>query len=389
MPVAFLRNNAVNLLNLHYGIHSIALGGGAAFFTVYLLKTGVPAALVFGSLALILLGRFVIRPVVIGLATRWGLRAMVVTGTLLTALQYPLLAEVRGVGTMLAGLCVVAAVADTIYWTSYHAYFAALGDDEHRGQQIGAREAIAAVVGVASPLVTGWLLVTFGPRIAFGATAVIVTLAALPILRTPDIAVACKVTGGFRAAIPGALVFAADGWIAAGYVFVWQIALFLSLGENLFAFGGALAIAALVGAIGGLILGRHIDAGHGKRAVWYASGIVALILVLRALATGNTTAAVVANALGPLGGCLYIPTLMTAVYTQAKRSPCTLRFHVFTEGGWDVGGAGALLTVAVMTALGAPLWAGLIPSVAGVAMILVMLGRYYARTPAATVEVAE
>jgi MFS transporter, DHA1 family, inner membrane transport protein len=389
MPVAFLRNNAVNLLNLHYGIHSIALGGGAAFFTVYLLKTGVPTALVFGSLALILLGRFVIRPVVIGLATRWGLRAMVVTGTLLTALQYPLLAEVRGVGTMLAGLCVVAAVADTIYWTSYHAYFAALGDDEHRGQQIGAREAIAAVVGVASPLATGWLLVTFGPRIAFGATAVIVTLAALPILRTPDIAVARKVTGGFRAAIPGALLFAADGWIAAGYVFVWQIALFLSLGENLFAFGGALAIAALVGAIGGLILGRHIDAGHGKRAVWYASGIVALILVLRALATGNTTAAVVANALGPLGGCLYIPTLMTAVYTQAKRSPCTLRFHVFTEGGWDVGGAGALLTVAVMTALGAPLWAGLIPSVAGVAMILVMLGRYYARTPAATVEVAE
>jgi DHA1 family inner membrane transport protein len=70
MPVAFLRNNAVNLLNLHYGIHSIALGGGAAFFTVYLLKTGVPSALVFGSLALILLGRFVIRPVVIGLATR-------------------------------------------------------------------------------------------------------------------------------------------------------------------------------------------------------------------------------------------------------------------------------------------------------------------------------
>ena len=103
----------------------------------------------------------------------------------------------------------------------------------------------------------------------------------------------------------------------------------------------------------------------------------------------DTTAAVVANALGPLGGCLYIPTLMTAVYTQAKRSPCTLRFHVFTEGGWDVGGAGALLTVAVMTALGAPLWAGLIPSVAGVAMIVVMLSRYYARTPAAAVDVAE
>ena len=55
--------------------------------------------------------------------------------------------------------------------------------------------------------------------------AVIVTLAALPILWTPNVVVARKVVGGFRVAIPGALLFAADGWIATGYVFVWQIAL--------------------------------------------------------------------------------------------------------------------------------------------------------------------
>ena len=58
----------------------------------------------------------------------------------------------------------------------------------------------------------------------------------------------------------------ADAWIAAGYVFVWQIALFLSLGESFSAFGGAMALAALVGAVGGMFLGRHIDAGHGTRA---------------------------------------------------------------------------------------------------------------------------
>ncbi len=70
--------------------------------------------------------------------------------------------------------------------------------------------------------------------------AVIVILAALPILWTSNVVVARKVVGGFRVAIPGALLFAADGWIATGYVFVWQIALFLSLGESLFAYGGAL-----------------------------------------------------------------------------------------------------------------------------------------------------
>ena len=43
--MAFFCDRTVNLLNLHYGIHAIALSGGGAFFAVYLLKLGlsVPA----------------------------------------------------------------------------------------------------------------------------------------------------------------------------------------------------------------------------------------------------------------------------------------------------------------------------------------------------------
>jgi MFS transporter, DHA1 family, inner membrane transport protein len=265
--VAFFRNSSINLLNLHYAIHCVALSGGAAFFAIYLLKSGVPVPGVFVSLALILLGRLVIRPIVIGFAARWDLRAMVVAGTVLSALQYPFLAEVHGVGAALVGLIAVAAVGDTVYWSAYHAYFAALGDDDLRGRQIGVREAIAAVVGIASPLLTGWLLVAFGPRVAFGATSGIVALAALPLLWAPEIKVRRQVPGGFRAAVPGVLLFLADGWVAAGYVFAWQVALFVSLGESLLAYGGALAFAALVGAIAGLALGQHIDAGRGSQAV--------------------------------------------------------------------------------------------------------------------------
>jgi MFS transporter, DHA1 family, inner membrane transport protein len=138
-----------------------------------------------------------------------------------------------------------------------------------------------------------------------------------------------------------------------------------------------------------LVLGRKIDDGHGKTAVRYAFGIFAAIIVLRALATGDATIAVLANALGSLGACLYIPTLMTAVYTQAKRSPCALRFHVVTEGGWDAGGASGLLAAALLTALGVPLWASILLSLAGVAAMVVMLRRYYAVSRAVVVEVAE
>ena len=40
--MAFFRNSTVNLLNLHYGVHALALSGGGAFFAVFLLRAGVP-----------------------------------------------------------------------------------------------------------------------------------------------------------------------------------------------------------------------------------------------------------------------------------------------------------------------------------------------------------
>jgi DHA1 family inner membrane transport protein len=379
--MAFFSNRTVNLLNLHYGIHAAAMGGGGAFFAIYLLKSGISVSGVLLSIALILLGRFAVRPLIIPLTVWLGVRVTVTAGTVVSAVQYLLLAEVHGMGMALALLIGIAALGDTLYWTTYHAYFAALGDDELRGRQVGVREAIGATVGVISPLVAGWMLVVFGPRVAFGVTAVITAGSALPFLWTPDVKVARHAPGAFKAALPGVLLFAADGWIAAGYYIVWQIALFVSLNESYMAFGGARAFAALAGAVGGLTLGRHIDAGHGGRAVWYAYGTLATIVLLRAVATGNAALAVLATALGAFGACLYIPTMMTAVYTLAKRAPCTLRFHVAAEGGWDIGGGTGLLVAALATACGMPLSFSIIVSLAGVAATGIMLRHYYAASP--------
>jgi hypothetical protein len=376
--MAYFRNTTVNLLNLHYGIHCLALSGGGAFFLVFLLQSGVPAPGVLAALSAILLGRFVIRPSVLVLARRLGLKPQVLAGTIVTALEYPLLAEVHGVGPALFALCAVSSVGDTLYWTTYHAYFASLGDVEHRGHQIGAREAIAAVVGIVGPLATGWALTASGPRLAFGATAVVLALSALPILWTPNVKVAWAAPGALKASLAGALLFAADGWVACGYVFVWQIALFLALGESFSAFGGAMALSALVGAVGGLVLGRLIDAGHGVRAAVIALAALALTTTLRALSYGNAPLAVVAQACGALVLCLYVPALHTPIYNMAKRSPCPLRFHIAAEGGWDLGGAAAGLTFAALLAAGVPLGVCIMLSLLGALAAFVLLRRYYA-----------
>ncbi|HTL02561.1 MAG TPA: MFS transporter [Vicinamibacterales bacterium] len=375
--MSFLRNRAVNLLNLHYGISAFALNGGGLFIAVFLLRAGVAIPTILAAQALIVGMRFVIRPSVLVLGKRFGLKPLTILGTVLCGLQYPVLAEVHGVGLTLLLFCIVGGIGDTLYWTCYHAYFASLGDLHHRGHQIGAREALASIAGIAGPLAAGWTLVGYGPRVAFGMTAAVQVVSALPLFGTANVAVADSAPGAFRAAFRGVLLFAADGWIAATYVIVWQIALFLTLGESYSGFGAAMALAALVGAIGGLLLGRHIDTGHGARATWLALAALSATIVLRAASTRHAPLAVIANACGALTGNLYAATTMTVIYNQAKSSPCPLRFHVATEGGWDLGCAAGCLTAALLSLTGAPLSIGILLSLAGVIPLFVLLQRHY------------
>jgi len=381
--MAFLRNRTVNLINLHYGIQALAQGMGGVFFVVFLLRAGlsVPAALC--AMTAILAGRFTLRPLVLVLARLWGLKPMVVIGTIGIALQYPMLAEVHGIGWALAALVLIASVGDTFYWSSYHAYFATMGDSEHRGHQVGAREALAAVAGIVAPLIGAWSLIAFGPRIAFGAVGVVQACAAIPLLGTPSVKIARAAPGAFRAAREGIALFAADGWFAAMYVFVWQIALFLALRESYSAYGGAMALSALVGAASGMLLGRNIDAGHGGRAVLIAYAVIAAVTLLRAASLGTPWLAVGANALGALSACLQVPAMMTAVYNLAKASPCPLRFHIAAEGGWDAGCAAGCLTAAALAAAGISLAFALVLALLGTAASVILLRRYYARTGAA------
>ena len=148
------------------------------------------------------------------------------------------------------------------------------------------------------------------------------------------------------------ILIAADGWFDACFILVWQIALFVSLGESIAAYGGAMALAGLAGAVAGLLLGRRIDAGHGRQAVAIAYGVAAVIVLLRAASLGSPWLAVGANALGGFFWPLLGPALGAAVYNLAKASPCPFRFHMATEGGWDIGCFAACLLAGGAPGLG-------------------------------------
>lgn len=377
--MAFLRNRAVNWINLHSAIQALAQGMGGVFVLVFLLRAGVsiPASLL--AMALIFATRFVLRPAVLVAARHSGLKPLMIAGNLVIALQYPLLAEVHGVDRWLLAYCLTTSLGDALYWPAYHAYFSLLGDSEHRGHQISAGVALSATVGIAAPLLGAWALLTVGARPAFAAVGLVQALAVVPLVATPNVQVPQTAAGAFRASLPGVGLAIADGWLAVTYILVWQIALFLSLGASLSAYGGAMALAALVGAVGGLLLGRHIDAGHGRRAVVLAFFAVSATLALRAVSLGTPWLAVGANAIGALASCLLAPAQMVPFYNLAKASPCALRFTVAAEGGWDLGCSAGCLAAAALIARGVALPEVLGLGTLGIAGQVFLLRRYYLR----------
>src|SRR5580698_8153654 len=110
--MAFFGNDAINRVNLHYGVQAFAQGAGGIFILVSLLRAGLSVSATLLAFAAILAGRFVLRPAILPLAKQWGLKPMVIIGTLGVACQYAVLGNVRGVGWPLVLLCVVASVAE-------------------------------------------------------------------------------------------------------------------------------------------------------------------------------------------------------------------------------------------------------------------------------------
>ncbi|MDP2012298.1 MAG: hypothetical protein Q8K11_19185 [Phenylobacterium sp.] len=375
--MAFLRNDAINRVNLHSGVQALAQGAGSIFFFVLLLKAGVSVPHALLAQAAIVTARFVLRPLVLPLAIRFGLKPLLIAGTLMLALRFPLLAEVGGIDLALIALLAVTAVAELTYWLAYNTYFAMLGDDEHRGHQVAAREAFIAVLSIASPLLGTWALLTLGPRWAFAGIAVVQALAALPLLGLPNMSVVAQAPGALRAAKLAFALLVIDGWFDACYFFVWEIGLFLSLGESIAAYGGAMALAGLVGASFGLWVGRHVDGGGGRRTVLIAYSVAVAIVILRAGALPTPWLAVIAHALGAVLMPLLLPPLGAAAYTLAKASPCPFRFHMVTEGGWDIGCAGACVTAAGLISLGTPLSVPILLALPAVAAGFMLLWRYF------------
>jgi MFS transporter, DHA1 family, inner membrane transport protein len=349
--MGFFKNKTFNLIYGHATLQAVAMHGGEAFAFVYLLKAGIAVPVVLLCIGLMFGSRVIFRQAVLPVAKRIGLRQALILGILVEASTYPLLAHVTDVGPMLLAYLTLWAISSSFYWTTYHAYVALIGDSEHAGAQTGVLSFIGAIIGIVAPLASGFMLVYFGPGVTFTIIGLAMAAAAIPIAYGPNLQVLPHAVVPWEAKKIAVLALFSDGIRSGSFHFTWLIALFITLNANFAAFGGTLALAGIVGAVVGLVIGKSIDVGGGKRALLIGVSALAVAIVMRAFGYNAVWSAVLANAAAAVVWPAYDTMFGARVYNLSRQSPCPLRFHIAAEGGWDAGTAlGCLVSAAAIYA---------------------------------------
>lgn len=385
----YFANPHIHRLAAHTTLHQLAWWVSGVFVVVFLLRAGIAPAGIFLAVAAVRVLRFALRPLVLLVIPAIGLRRTLMIATLVFTLQYPALALVDGPDATLVFYCAIVALGESFYYPCYHSAFAALGDAEHRASQLGVTQALSRIASVLGPAIGGVVLAAFGPWAAFGTGALIGAAAALPLRGMVEIPVErASAPDIYAAARDGVFLFLTDGWITTCMGVAWDVIMFRALGARYDAFGGALAASALVGALGGVLLGRFIDTRRARYAAWINAAAAGASIVLKVVCGEGAAAVVLVASLSAILAALYTPSLMTAVYNDAKRSACPMRFQFAAEACWDIGSVLACLAAAAACVGALPLQAVILLALPVVAVQTALLnGRYEAhdavRVPAA------
>ena len=365
-------------ITLHSALQSFAENTGGLFMTAFLVRQGVSQPVALAAFAGLVMTRFVMRAAVLPLAIALGLRRVLLIGIAVRAAGYVLLGFVTRVDGWMLAYVLAMGLGSVLYWTAWHGYNAAIAEGGSRGRQVSLQQAATAGVAIVAPMLGGLIHDWLDPVTGFVLIAAIQLAAGWPLLRAPDARVAPDAAvdrGVIALARP---LYCAEGLHSGAVNVVWNLALFVSLGERFGAFGGAMALAGASAAGASLLIGRRIDAGHGRAMVPLAYGAAGLAVLAKATSWHNPVAAVAATALGALVTPITQVTLLPPMYAMARHSACPLRFAMATEAGWDLGCAAACLIAAAALALGASFTWPILSGLAGVATVMLMLSRWYA-----------
>jgi MFS family permease len=376
----FFKNRQINLLNLHTILERFGASVVQVFGMVFLYKQGIELHIILFMWAGVYAIRFLVRPFSFYcIQKKIGLKKSLILGTITFAGVFPILAQIDGFGIWFFIFIVYWAISDTFYWLPFHAYYAAMGEVEHRGKHVGIREGATMIVNSIAPITGGFLIAHVGFWSAYLLATVVMILAIIPVLLTKNVSPGPDMS--FKKAKKeldrrGLWLLFGDGIFYNFSGALWPIVLFL-LVKDIVLVGGIFTIQMIVTAGVTVFLGQTIDKGRGARVVNITFLLAALVVLGRGLYVYDVKSILTFEFFSALMACFYAASLYSANYNISKKSQNTQWYQFFGESGWDIGAFIAFMVAGFWSMGGLPLRYVMPFALIGMLIIWKVLSPYY------------
>ena len=391
-----VKNKTINYINIHFGLQRFAETIALTFGPIYLYKIGISIPWIFLIWAAMFGTRFFIRPFMLQLLPKIGLKKSIIIGSIIYAITYPSFLLINGLNFALLLPILLVAIVDVSYWLPYHTYFGIMGDSEDRGKQHGVRNALIQIGNILAPLLGGSLMYYYGfignSLIAF--LFFIICLIPLFFIEEvfPKKAFSFK-EGLAKTGKRGFVIYGLEGFTTATFHFTWVLVLYFLMGENTLSTGGVIALTTVIHIIVSYFIGHNLDLQHEandaitektkKRMLQHTpfyliGGIMSFIGIIgKTFFTWTLPSILLVEVFVMLSQALLSPYINVIVYNEQKESEQPLWYQYLAETGWDVGSVFGYTAIAALVYFGGDLRYGMLFALITLPVLIWSLSPWY------------
>ena len=272
-------------------------------------------------------------------------------------------------------------VSASFYWTPFNVDFSSFGSKKKRGAEEGIFLAAQRLIGVLTPILGGWLIVTYdyGSTFLVGIILVVSSIIPLFFLKHNPVQYEYGFFETFRLLFSKKYRYLTLSMIGYGaessvaYV-VWPIFLFIVFAGNHFSVGAFATVIVLISMAAQVFLGKYLDHHKKRKILNWGVDFFALGWLIKAFVS-TPMGVFFASTFHSFGAILMGTPLSTMLHEKAADAGHYIdEFTTMREIGTTIGRAAMMLLLVAIVSI----WSINIAFVAAAAVSLLMslLGRY-------------
>lgn len=324
------------LKRLYWSRFALSLAGGlvSIFIPIYLLKNQLSFQNLLAFYCVYAAGNLLFAVPCMKLLVFWGPNLNLALGGVAQFIVYLLLAAYTPDSALVWLIALVAALANELYFPSFHATFSTVENKRAAGQQVGLLTIVVGLAQAVTPLLGGLIALAFGIKALYLPAAVIILAGAVPLITDEKIvkesSFSLKLIKRPTISSDLSAVFGAS-MVTMAEVIIWPVAIYLLL-HSLVLVGGLSTLTLLMSVTVAFYVGKRIERQGTKGYVNRASPLLVFINLCRILANSVLTISGL-NLFAGIVGSLKDTAYTTAFYRNAGRSN-RLAYLLATELTW-------------------------------------------------------